>query len=183
MRILALLAGLSLFPLAVGLHGSVLSIIDISSMVIVVVGAALFTMGAHGGAGLMNALGAGLGNQPLTLKSCHEHRRVLESFRNALCASGAVGFLLGVVAILGNLEDPSALGPAVAVAMLTTLYALIIAELVIAPMSNALPSRVQGDVTPQDLDDDLLTKSRGVAVLFVVLISQASVTLGVVVAI
>jgi len=179
MRSLSLLAGLALFPLAMQLNGNAMMIIDAPSLMIVLLGAYMFTVAAHGGGALARALGAGLSDESMTFDSCMQHRRVLESLRNALCASGAAGFLLGLVAILANLADPSAIGPAVAVAMLTMLYAIILAELVIAPMSNALPARIK-DTSSADSDSDLmLTKSRGVATISIVLISQTIVGIGI----
>jgi len=45
-------------------------------------------------------------------------------------AMGMVGTLVGLVAMLANLSDPSAVGPAMAVALLTTLYGALIGNLV-----------------------------------------------------
>ena len=45
-------------------------------------------------------------------------------------AMGMIGTLVGLVAMLANLSDPSAVGPAMAVALLTTLYGALIGNLV-----------------------------------------------------
>ena len=42
-------------------------------------------------------------------------------------AMGMAGIRIGLVAMLANLSDPAAVGPAMAVALLTTLYAALIA--------------------------------------------------------
>ena len=181
-RAVALILGLALFPLAMAMTGGAMMIMDAPSMVIVLAGACLFTVAAHGPGPLIDALVASLNSQPLTLQACHQHRRVLETLRNALCASGAAGFLLGLIAVLGNLADPSHIGPAVAVAMLTTLYAVILAELVIAPLSSALPSRIEPLSSADDSEGALLVKSRGAAIVFVVVLSQASLGTGLVLA-
>ena len=178
-RTVALLAGLSLFPVVMELTVGASVILDLPSLLIVLVGAFLFTSSAHGASGLLRALGAAFSEDPLSIEDCQQHRRVLESLRNAICATGAAGFLLGLIAILANLADPSAIGPAMAVAMLTTLYAVILAELVVAPLANALPSRIEGSGPPGSDEVPLLTKSRGAAMVFVVLISQATLVLGV----
>jgi chemotaxis protein MotA len=39
---------------------------------------------------------------------------------------GMIGTLVGLVAMLANLSDPSAVGPAMAVALLTTMYGALI---------------------------------------------------------
>jgi len=70
-----------------------------------------------------------------------EQRRalaVLNTMRLATLGAGAAGFLMGIVMMLGNLADPSAIGPAMAVALLSTLYAVVISELVVAPSIAAL---------------------------------------------
>ena len=70
-----------------------------------------------------------------------EQRRalaVLTTMRLATLGAGAAGFLMGIVMMLGNLADPSAIGPAMAVALLSTLYAVVISELVVAPSIAAL---------------------------------------------
>jgi flagellar motor component MotA len=45
-------------------------------------------------------------------------------------ASGLVGTVIGLVQMLQNLEDPTAIGPAMAVALLTLLYGVILGELI-----------------------------------------------------
>ena len=43
-------------------------------------------------------------------------------------AMGMIGTLVGLVAMLGNMADPKAIGPAMAVALLTTMYGAILAN-------------------------------------------------------
>ena len=45
-----------------------------------------------------------------------------------------IGTLIGLVLMLGNMADPKAIGPAMAVALLTTLYGAFIANIVFKPM-------------------------------------------------
>ena len=49
-------------------------------------------------------------------------------------AMGMIGTLVGLVAMLGNMADPKAIGPAMAVALLTTLYGAMIANTIFAPI-------------------------------------------------
>ena len=49
-------------------------------------------------------------------------------------AMGMIGTLVGLVAMLGNMADPKAIGPAMAVALLTTLYGAMIAEAIFMPL-------------------------------------------------
>jgi chemotaxis protein MotA len=59
----------------------------------------------------------------------NRHKNMIKLFGNVGGASGAMGMagtLIGLVAMLANLSDPSAVGPAMAVALLTTLYGALI---------------------------------------------------------
>ena len=47
---------------------------------------------------------------------------VAQSWVDIAPAMGMIGTLVGLVAMLGNMADPKAIGPAMAVALLTTLY-------------------------------------------------------------
>jgi chemotaxis protein MotA len=53
-------------------------------------------------------------------------------------AFGMIGTLIGLVAMLANLSDPSAIGPGMAVALLTTMYGAIIANAVCLPIADKL---------------------------------------------
>lgn len=53
-------------------------------------------------------------------------------------AMGLIGTLIGLVIMLGNLDDPSAIGPAMAVALLTTMYGAVLANMVFVPISAKL---------------------------------------------
>jgi chemotaxis protein MotA len=54
---------------------------------------------------------------------------------------GMLGTVIGLIGMLKNLEDKSALGPNMAVALITTLYGSIIANLIMIPLSAKLKSR------------------------------------------
>ncbi len=56
-------------------------------------------------------------------------------------AMGMVGTLIGLVAMLLNMADPSAIGPSMAVALLTTLYGAVIGNVFGTPISNILSIR------------------------------------------
>ncbi len=54
---------------------------------------------------------------------------------------GMLGTLIGLIQMLSRLEDPSTLGPAMAVALLTTFYGMLMASLVFNPIANKLGLR------------------------------------------
>lgn len=55
-------------------------------------------------------------------------------------AMGMIGTLVGLVQMLSNMSDPASIGPAMAVALLTTLYGAVIANAFAIPMADKLGS-------------------------------------------
>ena len=53
-------------------------------------------------------------------------------------AWGMIGTLVGLVNMLNNMEDPSSIGPSMAVALITTLYGSVLANWLCAPVANKL---------------------------------------------
>lgn len=66
-------------------------------------------------------------------------------------AMGMLGTLIGLVLMLGNLDDPSAIGPKMAIALLTTFYGAIMANLVGIPLANKLRVRTAEEVAQKEL--------------------------------
>lgn len=56
-------------------------------------------------------------------------------------AMGMIGTLVGLVAMLSNMDDPKSIGPAMAVALLTTLYGAMLANMVALPICGKLKLR------------------------------------------
>ena len=63
---------------------------------------------------------------------------VLKKSAELAPAMGLIGTLIGLVQMLGNLADPNAIGPAMAVALLTTLYGAMLANMVFMPLAAKL---------------------------------------------
>lgn len=59
---------------------------------------------------------------------------------------GMIGTLIGLVLMLNKLSDPATLGPSMAVALLTTLYGTVLANLVFTPMANKLEGKTEEEV-------------------------------------
>ncbi len=51
-------------------------------------------------------------------------------------AMGLIGTLIGLVQMLGSLDDPSTIGPAMAIALLTTFYGALLAHMVLLPVAS-----------------------------------------------
>ena len=76
------------------------------------------------------------------LKSRHQRGQKIFRFLGSTApAMGMIGTLIGLVQMLKTLEDPSAIGPAMAVALLTTLYGAILAFLIFNPIADKLGAR------------------------------------------
>jgi chemotaxis protein MotA len=56
-------------------------------------------------------------------------------------AMGMIGTLVGLVAMLGNMDEPKKIGPAMGVALLTTLYGAVLANMVALPIADKLTLR------------------------------------------
>lgn len=80
-----------------------------------------------------------------------EGQRVFKSLGDAAPAFGMIGTLVGLVQMLGNLDDPASIGPAMAVALLTTLYGAVIANLVCLPISDKLIAKFEVEEINQTL--------------------------------
>lgn len=63
------------------------------------------------------------------------------TFSEMAPAMGMVGTLVGLVAMLRSMSDPSAIGPAMAVALITTLYGALIANMTTIPIATRLKIR------------------------------------------
>jgi chemotaxis protein MotA len=66
-------------------------------------------------------------------------------------AMGMIGTLIGLVQMLGNMDDPSSIGPAMAVALLTTLYGSMMANVFALPMSHKLKVRSADEIAEKTL--------------------------------
>lgn len=66
---------------------------------------------------------------------------IFKQFGDVAPAMGMIGTLVGLVAMLSNMDDPKSIGPAMAVALLTTLYGAVVANMVCIPISDKLKLR------------------------------------------
>lgn len=76
--------------------------------------------------------------------SAERHKRAASILRRAseiAPAMGLIGTLIGLVQMLADLETPEKIGPAMALALLTTFYGAIMGNIVLAPMAAKLEKR------------------------------------------
>ena len=69
------------------------------------------------------------------------HASIFDQWAGLAGAMGMIGTLIGLVAMLLNMADPSAIGPSMAVALLTTMYGAMIGNIFGAPIANILGIR------------------------------------------
>ena len=69
----------------------------------------------------------------------HEQwQTIIANMGNAAPAFGMIGTLIGLVIMLKNMDDPAAIGPGMAIALLTTMYGAILANIIFGPISAKL---------------------------------------------
>lgn len=79
-----------------------------------------------------------------TAISRHEiGKKIFTSMGDTAPAMGMIGTLIGLVQMLSNMSDPKSIGPAMAVALLTTLYGAMIANIFALPLADKLGLRAQ----------------------------------------
>lgn len=66
-------------------------------------------------------------------------------------AFGMIGTLIGLVQMLQNMSDPSSIGPAMAVALLTTFYGSVIANVFTIPVAGKLKQRSKQEATKMNI--------------------------------
>ena len=86
------------------------------------------------------------------MKARHEsNQNVVKAWIDIAPAMGMIGTLVGLVLMLGNMADPKAIGPAMAVALLTTLYGAFIANVLFLPMITSLEGYTAYEVTYREM--------------------------------
>ena len=68
-------------------------------------------------------------------------KKIFVAMADAGPAFGMIGTLIGLVQMMSNMSDPTSIGPAMAVALLTTLYGAVLANAVALPISDKLGNR------------------------------------------
>ncbi len=87
---------------------------------------------------------------------------ILQTFGNLAPAMGMIGTVIGLVLMLKRMNDPSTIGPAMAVALLTTFYGAVLANLVFIPMAGKLRARSKEEVLVRTMIlEGIMSISRG----------------------
>lgn len=78
-------------------------------------------------------------------------RRIFETLGKYAPAFGMIGTLIGLIVMLGNMQDPDALGPGMAVALITTLYGALVANFIFLPIADKLACRSRQELALKEL--------------------------------
>ncbi len=87
----------------------------------------------------------------LQLSRISEGQRVFKALGDSAPAFGMIGTLIGLVQMLANMDDPAAIGPSMAVALLTTLYGALVSNIICLPLVDKLASKFDVDDLNQTL--------------------------------
>ena len=139
---LCYLGTFSILIMAILLGSNLLIFIDIPSMLVGPFAATLLLVATYGVSDLAKAYGAGLGGlfgsedgppdpEKARLVMAVGRSGILYSWLTAMA-----GFMIGHVQMLANLDDPTAIGPAMAVSLLTGFYAVLAVMFVYLPMTR-----------------------------------------------
>jgi chemotaxis protein MotA len=77
----------------------------------------------------------------LTLKRHRDGQAIFKAMGDVAPAMGMIGTLIGLVQMLTVMDDPKQIGPSMAVALLTTLYGALIANVIAIPIADKLALR------------------------------------------
>lgn len=87
----------------------------------------------------------------LTSERHEKGASMLTALADVAPAMGMIGTLIGLVAMLSNMDDPKSIGPAMAVALLTTLYGAFLANVIAIPLASKLKLRMDEERLNQEL--------------------------------
>lgn len=121
---------------AIQLGGHVTAFIDVPGALLVLCVGTGIVLSAHGPSACALLL-----RTPSLRRGSKDTARIkaiAETGIQAFVAAGWIGVLIGVVQMLGAMDDPATIGAGMAVALLTALYGYCIAYLVCMPLARAM---------------------------------------------
>ncbi|MBT3317289.1 motility protein A [bacterium] len=88
-------------------------------------------------------------NQQITRHK--EGKQILEAGGNFAPAFGMIGTLVGLIQMLSGLDDPSTIGAGMAVALLTTFYGAVLANVFFLPLAGKLETRSRDEIMIREM--------------------------------
>ncbi|MEO7223615.1 MAG: MotA/TolQ/ExbB proton channel family protein [Devosia sp.] len=96
----------------------------------------------------------------LDYERVHHGHVVWKAFGEAAPGLGMVGTLIGLVSMFGHMDDPKKIGPGMAIALLTTLYGAVFANVLCLPIADKLAHRAEEEGTNRSLVIEALVMIR-----------------------
>ena len=111
----------------------------------------------------VSAIESILSNEIDQLKERHRvGAEIFTSLATYAPALGMIGTLIGLVMMLQSMDDPATIGPAMAVALITTFYGAMLANIVFLPISGKLRKRSKDEVMVKEMVlNGILSIARG----------------------
>jgi chemotaxis protein MotA len=94
------------------------------------------------------------------LQRLDEGSKVYRAIGDCAPAWGMVGTIIGMVAMFANMSDPSKLGPAMATALLATLYGALVANMITLPIADKLHIKLEEEEISRTLIIDGVLQMR-----------------------
>ena len=94
------------------------------------------------------------------LQRLDEGSKVYRAVGDCAPAWGMIGTILGMVTMFANMSDPSKLGPAMATALLATLYGAVIANMIALPIADKLHIKLEEEEISRTLIIDGVLQMR-----------------------
>jgi chemotaxis protein MotA len=90
-------------------------------------------------------------DRDIFLMQLSEGSKVYRAFGDCAPAWGMIGTILGMVTMFANMSDPSKLGPAMATALLATLYGALLANMIALPIADKLHVKIEEEDVSRSL--------------------------------
>ncbi len=78
-------------------------------------------------------------------------KALVEGIATYAPAFGMIGTVMGLILMLANLDDPASIAPNMAIALITTLYGAVVANLFALPMMNKLENRSKEELMQKEI--------------------------------
>lgn len=78
-------------------------------------------------------------------------QRLFETAASYAPAFGMIGTLIGLINMLRTIDDPSTIGPSMSVALVTTFYGVVLANVVFLPLARKLKARNNEEILTKEL--------------------------------
>ena len=139
---------LSAMLVIIGLRADTSRLIDVPSILIVLAlmaGGLMTSFGPRRTRIFRILFGKGIGREDLLYGLA-----VCARARSYALAGGVLGTLIGTMIMWNHIDDPTALGPGIAIALLTQLYPILLAYAILLPFSLSLRQSLEELEAPEE---------------------------------